>query len=69
MKINIDLSKEKQLYSKFLCKRFNRIINQDWNLSLKQHYDRCGWVDKVIIKLYKKDVLQWKNRFIEQVTQ
>lgn len=69
MKIKIDISKEKQLYSKFLCKRFNRIINQDWNLSLKQHYNRCGWFDKVIIKLYKKDVLQWKNRFIEQVTQ
>ena len=55
MKINIDISKEKQLYSKFLCKRFNRIINQDWDLSLEQHYDGCGWVNKVIIKLYKKE--------------
>ena len=69
MKISIDLSKEKQLYSNFLRRRFNNIINQDWNLSLKQHYDRCGLFDKLIIKLYKKDVLQWKNRFIEQVTQ
>ena len=68
MKINIDISKEKQLYSNFLCKRFNNIIHQDWDLSPKQHYDRCGCVDKLIIKLYKKDVLEWKNRFIEQMT-
>ena len=55
MKINIDISKEKNMYKKWLERKHAEIFSKwDWNKSIRQNYDESRFADRLIVDLFRK---------------
>ena len=55
MKINIDLSKEKNIYKNWLEHKHAEIFSKwDWSKSIRQNYNESRFVDRLIVDLYRK---------------